>query len=61
MEKKFQIHISEIKIGEVYKHLPSGKEKQLESNDELAWDTLNPDNYIAWTDNLDGRKEWKSY
>lgn len=57
MEKKFRIHISEIRIGEIYKHLPTGEEKVFGKEDEIAWDVINPENYIAWTDNLDGRKE----
>lgn len=58
MEKKFRIHFSEIRVGEIYKHLPSGEEKALELEDEIAWEVINPDNYVAWTDNLDGRKQW---
>jgi hypothetical protein len=58
MKKNFRIYISEIRVGEIYEHLPSGEEKILELEDEIAWDAINPNDYIAWTDNLDGRKQW---
>ena len=38
-------HISEIQIGEFYKHLPSGEIKKFEKEDDIAWDVINPDNY----------------
>jgi len=38
-------HISEIEIGEFYKHLPSGEVKKFEKEDDIAWDVINPDNY----------------
>ena len=38
-------HISEIQIGEFYKHLPSGEIKKFEKEDDIAWDVINQDNY----------------
>ncbi len=46
-------HISEIQIGEFYKHLPSGEIKKFEKEDDIAWDVINPDNYkVAANDNI---------
>jgi hypothetical protein len=53
----FKIHIREIQVGDIYKHLPFGEEKVLESEEEIVWEFINPDDYIAWTDNLDGRRQ----
>jgi len=39
-------HISEIQIGDKFKHLPSGKIKMFKHENDIAWAVINPDNYI---------------
>lgn len=59
--KCFRIWISDIRIGETFKHLPSGKVEIFEREDQLAWDVINQQNYSCFVDDLDGRNEYNAY
>lgn len=48
-------HISTIKIGEKYKHLPSGKTYIFKKDNDVPWEVVNPDNYII-VEELDNSK-----
>ena len=39
-------HIIDIEIGDYYKHLPSGNVYKFEKEDQIAWNVINPDNYV---------------